>query len=65
MREIPTDFDPGGGVTNIAVRVSLMERDYDGAERLLNAVALRKIHDIGVGGPAAILDGYTFPEGVV
>jgi TolB-like protein/cytochrome c-type biogenesis protein CcmH/NrfG len=62
LREIPRDFDPGGGVTNVAVRVSLMERDYDGAERLLRESRYERFNDIGVGGPAAILDGYTFPR---
>jgi tetratricopeptide (TPR) repeat protein len=62
LREIPGDFDPGGGITNIAVRVSLMDRDYDGAERLLKATRYERFHDIGVGGPAAVLDGYTFPR---
>ncbi len=62
LREIPRDFDPGGGVTNIAVRLSLMERDYDGAERLLKESRYERFNDIGVGGPAAILDGYTFPR---
>ena len=62
LREIPRDFDPGGGVTNIAVRVSLMERDYDEAERLLKETRYERFHDIGVGGPAAILDGYAFPR---
>ncbi len=62
LREIPRDFDPGGGVTNIAVRVSLMGRDYDEAERLLKESRYERFHDIGVGGPAAILDGYAFPR---
>jgi len=62
LRDIPSDFDPGGGITNIAVRVSLMDRDYDGAERLLKAARSERFHDIGVGGPAAVLDGYTFPR---
>jgi serine/threonine-protein kinase len=62
LRDIPRDFDPGGGVTNIAVRVSLMERDYDEAERLLNESRYERFNDIGVGGPAAILDGYAFPQ---
>jgi TolB-like protein/Flp pilus assembly protein TadD len=62
LRDIPGDFDPGGGITNIAVRVSLMDRDYDGAERLLKAARYERFHDIGVGGPAAVLDGYTFPR---
>ena len=62
LREIPRDFDPGGGVTNVALRVSLMERDYDEAERLLKESRYERFHDIGVGGPAAILDGYAFPR---
>jgi TolB-like protein/Flp pilus assembly protein TadD len=62
LRDIPGDFDPGGGITNIAVRVSLMDRDYDGAERLLKAARYERFHDIGVVGPASILDGYTFPR---
>jgi TolB-like protein/thioredoxin-like negative regulator of GroEL len=59
---IPGDFDPGGGVTTIAVRTSLMERDYARAERLLNASRYDRYNDTGVGGPAAILDGYAFPR---
>jgi TolB-like protein/Flp pilus assembly protein TadD len=62
LRDIPSDFDPGGGVTNIAVRVSLMERDYDEAARLLKESRYERFNDIGVGGAAAILDGYTFPK---
>lgn len=59
---IPPDFDPGGGVTNIAVRVYLAARDYDEAERWLRKSRYERLNDIGVGGPAAILDGYTFPK---
>jgi TolB-like protein/cytochrome c-type biogenesis protein CcmH/NrfG len=62
LREIPSDFDPGGGVTNIAIRLSLMERDHARAERLLNQSRYERFNDVGVGGPAAILDGYTFPK---
>ena len=62
LREIPRDFDPGGGVTNIAVRLSLMERDYAEAVRRLKSSHYDRYNDIGVGGPAAILDGYTFPR---
>jgi len=62
LSEIPRDFDPGGGVTNIAVRVSLMERDYAGAEWRLKESRYERFNDIGIGGPAAILDGYTFPR---
>jgi TolB-like protein/Flp pilus assembly protein TadD len=59
---IPADFDPGGGVTNIALRVYLSARDYDEAERWLKKSRSDRFNDIGVGGPAAILDGYTFPR---
>ncbi|HKP92333.1 MAG TPA: FlgO family outer membrane protein [Chthoniobacterales bacterium] len=62
LREIPPDFDPGGGVTNIAVRLSLMERNYAEAVRRLKSSRYDRYNDIGVGGPAAILDGYTFPR---
>jgi len=62
LSKIPSDFDPGGGVTNVALRVCLMERDYEGAERWLKESRYERFHDIGVGGPAAILDGYTFPK---
>ena len=33
LRRVPKGFDPGGAVTTIAVRLALMERDYDEAER--------------------------------
>ena len=62
LRAIPNDFDPGGGVTTIAVRVSLIERDYGRAEQLLIASRYERLDDTGVIGPAAILDGYTFPK---
>ncbi|MEY2585457.1 MAG: hypothetical protein QOD80_1483 [Verrucomicrobiota bacterium] len=59
---VPGDFDPGGGVTNIALRVYLSARDYDEAERWLQKSRYDRFNDIGVGGPGAILDGYTFPR---
>jgi TolB-like protein/cytochrome c-type biogenesis protein CcmH/NrfG len=59
---IPADFDPGGGVTNIGIRVYLSARDFDGAERWLRNSRYDRLNDIGVGSPAAILDGYTFPK---
>ena len=59
---IPAEFDPGGGVTNIAIRVYLAARDFDEAERWLKKSRYDRFNDIGVGGPAAILDGYTFPR---
>jgi TolB-like protein/Flp pilus assembly protein TadD len=62
LGEIPQDFDPGGGVTTMAVRLALMERDYPEAERRLRASRYDRYNDTGVGGPASILDGYTFPR---
>jgi TolB-like protein/Flp pilus assembly protein TadD len=62
LDQIPPDFDPGGGVTNIALRVCLMARDYAGAERRLRESRCERFNDIGVGGPAAIVDGYAFPR---
>jgi TolB-like protein/Flp pilus assembly protein TadD len=62
LDNIPRDFDPGGAVTTVALRVSLMNRDYDRAARLLEASAYREFNDQGIGGTAAALDGYTFPK---
>ena len=62
LRAIPADFDPGGGVTNIALRVYLTARDYDEAERWLRKSRYERFNDIGVGGAASILDGYAFPR---
>jgi tetratricopeptide (TPR) repeat protein len=39
-----------------------MERDYAEAERRLRSARSERLNDTGVGGPAAILDGYTFPK---
>jgi TolB-like protein/Flp pilus assembly protein TadD len=62
LRDIPNDFDPGGGVTTLAVRTSLMARDYAEAGRLLNVSRYERFNDTGLGGPAAILDGCAFPK---
>ncbi len=35
LEKIPPEFDPGGAVTTVALRLSLMERDYDAAARRL------------------------------
>ena len=59
---IPADFDPGGGVTNIALRVYLTARDYDEAERWLRKSRYDRFNDIGVGGAGGMLDGYAFPR---
>ena len=62
LRQVPSHFDPGGAVTTIAVRVSLMDRDFDEAERILTACADEKLEDNGLSGIAGALDGYTIPK---
>jgi len=63
VRKIPGEFDPGGAVTTIALRLSLIERDYDEAERVLRVSSRHEYNDQGIGGTAACLDGYGFPKG--
>jgi TolB-like protein len=60
VEKLPRDFDPGGAVTSIRVRVSLMEHDYDAAERALAASSHLKLNDIGLSG--AGLDDYVVPR---
>ena len=62
VRKIPGEFDPGGAVTTIALRLSLIERDYDEAERVLRVSSRHEYNDQGIGGTAACLDGYGFPK---
>jgi len=62
LRNIPKDFDPGGSVTIVALRVSLMERDYAEAARLLEGSRAQKYNDTGLEGPAAVFDGYSLPR---
>lgn len=62
LRQIPRSFDPGGAVTTIALRLSLMERDLDEAERVFATCAHEKLDDNGLSGVAAALDGYTVPK---
>ncbi|MEO5717628.1 MAG: tetratricopeptide repeat protein [Chthoniobacterales bacterium] len=59
LQRVPADFDPGGAVTTIAVRVALMERDFDEAERQLQGCSQIKFTDFGLGGFAGALDDYT------
>lgn len=61
LNESARDFDPGGAVTTIAFRASLMARDYDEGSRLLAACSHQKLNDNGLSGIAAALDGYTVP----
>jgi TolB-like protein/Tfp pilus assembly protein PilF len=62
LNKIPRDFDPGGAVTTVALRLSLMNRNYVEAARLLEVSPHKELNDGGVGGTAATLDGYTFPK---
>ena len=62
MRKIPREFDPGGGVTLTALRLSLMDRDYAAGARLLAASPHERYNDTGLGGTAGTLDGYSFPR---
>ena len=62
LARIPPGFDPGGAVTTVALRLSLMRRDYAEAARLLESVGYEQLNDGGIGGTAASLDGYAFPK---
>ena len=62
LRRVPEEFDPGGAVTTIAVRLALMERDYDEAERQLGACPDCKYNDVGLCGFVGALDDYTVPK---
>ena len=62
LSQTPPDFNPGGAVTTIAVRLALMKRDYDKAARIIEASGLDEFNDGGIGGMAACIDGYTFPR---
>jgi TolB-like protein/Flp pilus assembly protein TadD len=62
LRKIPGDFDPGGAVTTIALRLSLIDGDYAEGERVLNASRYKRFNDFGVGGAAAVFDGCALPK---
>ncbi len=62
LREIPREFDPGGGVTLVAFRLSLMERDHAEAARILSASSHQRYNDTGLGGIAGVIDSYSFPR---
>jgi serine/threonine-protein kinase len=62
LRRVPKEFDPGGAVTTIAVRLALMERDYDEAKRRLGTCTECKYNDVGLGGFVGALDDYTVPR---
>ena len=62
LERIPKDFDPGGGVTLVALRLSLLERDGAEGRRLLAASSHKRYNDDGLGGIAGTVDGYSFPR---
>jgi TolB-like protein/Flp pilus assembly protein TadD len=62
LRAIPDDFDPGGAVATVAVRLNLIERDHTEAARVLAASPHERLIDSGIGGTAGMIDGYTFPK---
>jgi TolB-like protein/Flp pilus assembly protein TadD len=62
LSAIPRDFDPGGAVATVEIRLSLMERDFEKAARMLAASAHDRFADSGFGGTAGMIDGYTFPK---
>lgn len=62
LQRVPEAFDPGGAVTTIAVRLALMERDYDEAERQLGTCSQCKYNDVGLCGFVGALDDYTVPR---
>ena len=62
LRRVPQEFDPGGAVTTIAVRLALMERDYDEAKRRLGTCTECKYNDVGLCGFVGALDDYTVPR---
>ena len=62
LESIPPEFDPGGAVTTVALRLHLMKRDYARAAQVLERSRYREFNDGGIGGTASSLDGYTFPK---
>jgi len=62
LRQVPEGFDPGGAVTTIAVRLALMERDYEEAERQLGTCSECRYNDVGLCGLVGALDDYTVPR---
>jgi TolB-like protein/Flp pilus assembly protein TadD len=62
LRAMPDDYDPGGAVATVAIRLSLIEHDYAEAARVLAASSHERLTDSGMGGTAGMIDGYTFPK---
>ncbi len=62
IQAVPREFDPGGAVSIMALRLHLMERDYDAAERSLRSRQRLEYNDAGLVGGAAAIDGFAFPR---
>jgi TolB-like protein/Flp pilus assembly protein TadD len=62
LGQIPQDFDPGCSVTVVALRVSLMDRNYAEAADILRGSRAERFNDTGLEGPAAVFDGYDLPR---
>jgi tetratricopeptide (TPR) repeat protein len=62
LGKIPRNLDPGGAISTIALRLSLMERDLGEAERVLAACVHEKLEEEGLSGVAGALDGYIVPK---
>lgn len=59
---VPKDFNPGGAISTIALRASLMDRDYVRAQALLETAPCQRFNDTGLSGMAGALDGYIVPR---
>ena len=62
LRRVPREFDPGGGVTLVAIRMALIAQEPAEAARLLGSSPHARFNDTGLGGIAGVLDGYSFPR---
>jgi TolB-like protein len=62
LGKIPRNLDPGGAISTISLRLSLMERDLPEAERVLAACVHEKLEEEGLSGVAGALDGYIVPK---
>lgn len=62
LKQVPREFDPGGGVTLTKFRLFIMEGDYAEAERILKASSNERFNDTGLGAIAGTVDGYSFPR---
>ena len=62
LEKVPRDFDPGGSVTLMALRICLIEHDYERAGRILSHSSRASYNDSGFGGTAGMIDGYSFPK---